>query len=154
MKQLIYVIASLCISGSCIAGEDKQTEAERVAQNEIREAVLRIKKDIESPNIKALQNIHFLSDKFTKFGPRNFERQDVISTNQSEAEFFSSMSEASYQVKDLKIDIFDNVGIATYYPEVSFIRNGKRVEAAGRQTLVFLLTDSGWKIVHEHGTGR
>ncbi len=154
MKQLIYIIASLCIFGSCIAGENEKEESERVAQNEIREVVLRIKADIESSNIQGLQNIHFLSDKFTKFGPRNFERQDVTSTNKSEAKFFSSISEVSYLVNDLKIDIFGNVGIATYYPEVSFIKNGKRLESTGRQSLVFLLTDSGWKLVHEHGTGR
>ena len=124
------------------------------AESEIHDAVMAIKNDIETSNIAGLQDAHLKSEKFSKFGPRNFERQDVASTNQSEAAFFSSISDASYEVKDLKIDVFGEIGIATYYPEVSFVRNGEHIESSGRQTLVFLNTDAGWKLVHEHGTGR
>lgn len=113
-----------------------------------------IKQDIETANIAGLQDAHLDSERFSKFGPRRFERQDVEATNQSEAAFFSSISEASYEVKDLKIDVFGDVGIATYYPEASFVRSGERIKSSGRQTLVFLNTSAGWKLVHEHGTGR
>jgi len=54
-------------------------------QSEIREAVLCIKMDIELSNTEGLQAIHLESEKFTKFGPRSFVRQDVASTNESEA---------------------------------------------------------------------
>lgn len=147
-------MASFAIAVSGVAGANEQTQHEREAQIEIREAVYGIKADIESANIQGLQDIHLISEKFTKFGPRNFERQDVENTNKSEAAFFSSISEASYQINDLKIDVFGDVGIATYYPEVFFLRDGEQVQATGRQTLVFLQTDAGWKLIHEHGTGR
>ena len=123
-------------------------------QLEIREAVLSIKADIEAGNIEGLQAMHLESEKFTKFGPRNFDRQDVASTNKSEAAFFSSISNAKYEPRNLKIDVFGDVGIATYYPEVQFVRDGEVMEVNGRQTLVFLKTKSGWKLVHEHGTVR
>ena len=123
-------------------------------QAEIHEAIMSIKKDIESANISGLQAMHLKSEKFTKFGPRNFERQDVESANETEAAFFSSIASASYEVQDLKIDVFGDVGIATYYPQVSFVRRGEEVEVSGRQSLVFLKTKAGWKIVHEHGTIR
>ncbi len=113
-----------------------------------------IKADIESSNIGGLKALHLESEKFTKFGPRSFERQDVASTNASEAAFFSSITNAKYEARDLQIDVFGDVGIATYYPEVSFVKDGNDVEVSGRQTLVFLKTDSGWKLVHEHGTIR
>ena len=121
---------------------------------EIRDAVMSIKNDIESSNIEGLQAIHLESAKYTKFGPRTFDRQDVDDANQSEAAFFSSISNAKYDVNDLKIDVFGNIGIATFYPQVSFIRDGEDVQVTGRQTLVFLSTESGWKLVHEHGTVR
>jgi ketosteroid isomerase-like protein len=124
------------------------------AQNEIRKAVESIKNDIESANIAGLQGMHLASEKFTKFGPRSFDRQDVNSTNRSEAAFFSSISNARYEARDLKVDVFGDIGIATYYPEVSFTRDGESVQVSGRQTLVFLKTGSGWKLVHEHGTIR
>jgi ketosteroid isomerase-like protein len=123
-------------------------------QSEIRQAILSIRSDIESSNIEGLQAAHLDSEKFTKFGPRGFERQDVAGANESEAAFFSSITNVEYEVRDLKIDVFGDVGIATYYPEVSFVRDGNDVAVSGRQTFVFLKTDSGWQLVHEHGTLR
>lgn len=123
-------------------------------QAEIRDAILTMKSDIESSNIDRLQVIHLDSEKFTKFGPRVFERQDLATTNKSEAGFFGAITGTRYEVRDLRIDVFGDVGIATYYPDVSFVGDGKSVEVSGRQTLVFVKTDSGWKIAHEHGTVR
>jgi len=93
-----------------------------------------------------------VSDKFTKFGPRSFDRQDVTSTNNSEEDFFGSISNFKQEIKDLKIDVWGDIGIATYYPHVSFVHNGETKSSSGRQTLVFLKTENGWKIIHEHGT--
>jgi ketosteroid isomerase-like protein len=122
------------------------------SQAEIREEIYSIVKDAETANIESIKAVHLDSDKFTKFGPRRFGRQDVKSTNESESAFFGSISKYRQEVKDLKIDVFGDIGIATYYPHVSFIRNGEKINSSGRQTFVFLKTDNGWKIVHEHGT--
>lgn len=122
------------------------------AQAEIREAVKAIVNDAEMANIAGLQAAHLISDKFTKFGPRSFERQDIAGTNESEAAFFGSISEYKQEARDLKIDVFGDVGIATYYPHASFVQDGVGKTASGRQTLVFLKTENGWKIIHEHGT--
>ncbi len=121
-------------------------------QTELREVVNSIKKDIMTANINGLQSLHLENEKFTKFGPRSFERQNVESTNKSEATFFSSISNVNYEIKDLKIDVFGEIGIVTYYSYVSFAKNGNEKNVNGRQTLVFLKTNDGWKIIHEHGT--
>ena len=122
------------------------------AQAELREVVKSIVRDSETANIQGLQGIHLISDKFTKFGPRSFDRQDVESTNEEEAAYFSSIEHFKNDVRDLKIDVFGDVAIVTYYPHVSFVKNGEKINASARQTLVFLRTIEGWKIVHEHGT--
>ncbi len=124
------------------------------AQAKLREVVESIVKDAMTANIEGLQAAHLDSEKFTKFGPRSFNRQDVASTNESEAAFFGSISNFNQEVRELKIDVFGDVGIATYYPHVSFVQDGEEKTASGRQTLVFLKTANGWKIVHEHGTIR
>jgi hypothetical protein len=124
------------------------------AQAELRDVIDSIVKDAMTANIEGLQATHLVSDKFTKFGPRSFERQDVVNTNVSEAAFFGSISNYGEEIKDLKIDVFGDVGVATYYREVSFVQDGEERRASGRQTLVFLKTKDGWKIVHEHGTAR
>jgi ketosteroid isomerase-like protein len=122
------------------------------AQAELREVLQAIADDAMTANIEGLQAIHLKSDKFTKFGPRRFDRQDVASTDESEAAFFSSVEDLTVEVKDLRIDVFGDVAVATYYPHVTFVRDGEETETSGRQTLVFLRTPDGWKIVHEHGT--
>ena len=123
-------------------------------QEELRIAVMAIIKDAETANIEGLQSAHLNSNKFTKFGPRNFDRQNLESTNKSEAAFFGAVSDYKQEIKDMKIDMFGDIGIVTYYPHVSFVRNGETKHGSGRQTFVFLRTGHGWKIVHEHGTAR
>ena len=124
------------------------------AQNELREVINSIVKDSETANLEGLKASHLLSDKFTKFGPRSFERQDVESTIESESAHFGSISNFKMEVKDLKIDVFGDIGIVTYYPHVSFEKDGEEITGSARQTLVFLKTSEGWKIIHEHGTKR
>jgi len=131
---------------------DLINEAFPEAQAELREVIKSIVLDAETANIEGLKAAHLVSDKFTKFGPRNFNRQDVISTNNSEEAFFGTISNYRQEIKDLKIDVFGNIGIATYYPHVSFVQDGVEKNGSGRQTLVFLKTENGWKIIHEHGT--
>jgi len=124
------------------------------AQAELRAVVESIAQDAMGANVTGLQAIHLASEKFTKFGPRSFERQDVESANRSEADYFTSISNLKYEFKNLKIDVFGDVGVVTYYPHVSFVQDGEQKEGSGRQSLVFLRTPDGWKIVHEHGTPR
>lgn len=72
----------------------------------------------------------------------------------SEAAYFTIVSDLTYEIRDLKIDVFGDVGVATYYPHVAYSRDGERFEGTGRQTFVFLRTAEGWKLVQEHGTPR
>ncbi|UCD62167.1 MAG: nuclear transport factor 2 family protein [Flavobacteriaceae bacterium] len=124
------------------------------SQNELKEVVNTIVKDAETTNLEGLKNSHLVSDKFTKFGPRGFERQNVDDTNESELAFFGTISNYEEEVKDLKIDVFGEVGIATYYRFVSFEQDHEKKNVNLRQTLVFLKTNEGWKIIHEHGNRR
>jgi ketosteroid isomerase-like protein len=122
------------------------------SQNEIRQVIESIIKDAETKNIEGLKAVHLNSGKFSKFGPRNFGRQNLESTNESEETFFSSIENYKQDIVDLKVDVFGDFAIATYYPQVSFVQDGQEKKGNGRQTFVFLKTDKGWKIVHEHGT--
>ena len=157
ISHLSVALLSACLCG-CVSEPAASPAPDLVhdpfsrEQAELREAVEAIRRDILVKNIEGLQGAHLVSDKFTKFGPRRFERQDVVSTNESEAKFFTSISEVSYEIEGLKIDLFGEVGVVTYYPRVSFMREGQRREGVNRQTLVFLRTQHGWKLVHEHGT--
>ncbi len=151
---LTPLMLALVLLNSCANVRRHQTihEPYPEAQAELREVVESIGRDAMAANINGLRAAHLDSDKFTKFGPRSFERQDVEQTNESEAAFFGSIQNLKYEARDLKIDVFGDIGIATYYPHVSFVQDGERKTGSGRQTLVFLKTNDGWKLVHEHGT--
>lgn len=157
-KEFGAVILAICgflaLTGARYSDWDSIRDPFPEEQAEVREVVRLIVKDMESANIEGLKAAHLKSDKFTKFGPRSFERQDLDSTNSSEAAFFGSISNFKQENRELKIDVFGDMAIATYYPHVSFVQNGEEKERSGRQTLVFLKTPEGWKIVHEHGTPR
>lgn len=156
----LSIIITLLFLGFSSCSEKKSDQVDLInnnfleSQNELREVVNTIVKDAETTNLEGLKNIHLVSDKFTKFGPRGFERQNVDDTNESELAFFGTISNYEEEVKDLKIDVFGEVGIATYYRFVSFEQDHEKKNVSLRQTLVFLKTNEGWKIIHEHGNRR
>jgi ketosteroid isomerase-like protein len=121
-------------------------------EKELRPVVFKVWEDANNSNISALKSAHLNSLKFSKFGPRIAERQDVGQTNKSETEHFLSIRDANLVIEDLKIDIFDKVGVATFYNNYSFIKNNAKIKGKGRVTLVFVRTEEGWKIVHEHSS--
>ncbi len=124
------------------------------AQAELKVVLKNIYDDAMTANIEGLTTSHLISPKFTKFGPRSFERQTAEQTNDSEASFFSSLSDLNVELKDIKIDVFGDVAVTTFYPHFTFMRDGSEVNGSSRQTLIFLKTDEGWKIIHEHGTSK
>ena len=154
LQMLLTFTSFLTFCFSTAFADQRVNDTFPAAQIELRETVLSIANDIMTANFEGLQVAHLESDKFTKFGPRKFERQGLSEANASEATFFSSISDVDYRVNDLKIDVIGDIGIVTYYPQVSFIKEGESKMVDGRQTFVFLRTNNGWKIVHEHGTVR
>ncbi|HJL75032.1 MAG TPA: nuclear transport factor 2 family protein [Candidatus Marinimicrobia bacterium] len=147
MKKIL-LIALLLIVG-CDSSDKKSIEK---LSEELKLVVLDVWNDANNRDIESLKSAHFNSPRFSKFGPRVSERQNVDETNSSESEHFSSIKDVDLKMDDLKIDIFDNVGVVTFYNNYSFIKNSKSVNGKGRVTLVFYNTHDGWKIVHEHSS--
>ena len=153
---LLAVMCGACALLSCVA-EDKDkpdvvNDTFPEAQAELQTVLKEIYDDAMTANVEGLTDIHLNSPKFSKFGPRSFERQNVDETNASEASFFTSITDLKIELKDIKIDVFDDVAITTFYPSYTFKRDGEAVEGMNRQTLIFLKTTEGWKLIHEHGT--
>ena len=118
LKFQMLLIFLLLVLVSCTSDEPKKPDLVNHvfsdAQTEIRGVINSTVNDAMSANIEGLRNSYLNSDKFTKFGSRSFERQNVKSTNESEAEFFSCISNLNLEIIDLKINVFDKVGIANY----------------------------------------
>ena len=123
------------------------------AEEEVRATMRKIHQDVVIGNVGALRSHHLNSPKFSKFGPRRHERQTFEETSESEASFFTSITDFTVDPKDMKVDVFGDVAVMTYYPHVTFKKDGKKMKGNGRQTAVFVKTTEGWLIAHEHGTG-
>ena len=64
------------------------SENEKQKEIELRKVVEKVWEDANNSNIQALKDAHLNSPKFSKFGPRMGQRQNVTTTNMSETEHF------------------------------------------------------------------
>ncbi len=121
------------------------------AQAELREVLAAIIHDSETANVAGLRNSHLKSKKFTKFGGGAiYERMDYEQCVAVETAAITAVEDYKAETRDLKIDVFGQVAVMTYYPHRVVKKDGKVLRYSTRQTLVFLKTPDGWKIVHEH----
>ena len=121
------------------------------AQEELREVLNDIINDVEIANIQGLRDSHLNSDKFTKFGG-TFERINFDQCNEGEIAGVTSVQDLKLEMIDVKIDVFGDVAIVTCYNRYSYSGNDDLQLGVDRNTLVFLSTADGWKIIHEHVT--
>jgi len=124
------------------------------AQAELREVMKAMTHDMETANAQGLRDVHLNSPKFTKFSGRTYERSNVEATVTSETTAITSVEDYKSDARDLKIDVFGDVAVVTYYPHRTVKKDGEVLRYSARQTLVFVKTSDGWKIAHEHQSRR
>ncbi len=121
------------------------------ARQEIHATLDSIINDVETANLQRLRDGHLNSPKFSKFGG-SFERISIDLCNEQEAAGVTSVQDLKFEMKDRKIDVFGDVAVMTCYNHFSYTDDGNRKQHIDRNTMVFLRTADGWKIVHEHVT--
>lgn len=136
---------------SCAATGDLAHYQFPKAQAEVRQVLKGMIQDVITGDVQGLRAGHLDSDKFTKFGGQ-FERINIDECNEGEAAIVSSVEDLKLEMKDLRIDVFGDVAIVTCYNHHSYKDDSKLEQGVARNTLVFLDTAEGWKIVHEHVT--
>src|SRR5258706_11374464 len=97
-----------------------------------------------------LDGYHFYGPKFTKFSGSSPERLDADAGRKGEHEGLGAINGLKMRADALKIDVFDNVGIATFILDYSFDSAGVTMHAKERTTMVFVKENGSWKIAHEH----
>jgi ketosteroid isomerase-like protein len=108
-------------------------------------------------DLTALADFHGPRDQFTKFDENPpYTRQNSEEAFVYEQAAFANISDYSYSIDDLRIDLFGDVAIATFYLSYSgmFVNDysfeGSAVRGSARVTMVLARMTRGWKIVHEH----
>jgi len=103
----------------------------------------------EKKDLERLDSYHFYGPKFTKFGtPAG--RLDATTARQEEHQGLSRISDLSMRTEDLKIDVFGDVGVATFIMHSDFKAGTNTFHQKARGTLVFVKDGGFWRITHEH----
>ena len=111
----------------------------------------------KNKDLPSLESFHSAPDNFSKFDENpHYTRQNSEQAFVYEQAAFANISDYSYALDDLRIDLLGDVAIATFYLSYSgiFVNDysfeGSPVSSKARATMVLSRSDKGWRITHEH----
>ncbi len=135
-----------CASAPTISSPAKSAVGSAQIQNRLNEIFDAAAKQ----DLPRLDSYHYYGPKFTKFPAAPIGRQDAAGARQGEHDGLGAISALTMQAEDLKIDLFGDVGIATFILHSHFKASAGLIERKERATLVFVKDHGAWKIAHEH----
>ena len=118
-------------------------------QNEIQVIEKSIVKLFNERKINEILN-YFKTD-FVGFSSTKHER--VTSLAQLKKTFLHYLhegEEVTYKIRNLKVKIYGEAALATFYWKVDIKKNKKIKTINGRGSHIFLISSKGWRNVHEH----
>jgi ketosteroid isomerase-like protein len=111
----------------------------------------------KNKDLAALAGFHAPGDQFSKFDETPpYSRQSSDEAFVYEQAAFANISDYNYSIDDLRVDLFENVAVASFYLSYSgmFVNDysfeGSPIRAKARVTMVLGRTREGWKMIHEH----
>ena len=120
------------------------------AKQEVMETFGAIAQSIKDGDIDKLIAFHAYGPKFTEF--KNGEPRNGSEANEEhERNVFGSVSEVvKFDAKNLKIAVYENVANLTFHSDFHLKFGEDLVIVNDQITLLFVKTNDGWKMVHEH----
>ena len=120
------------------------------AKKEVMETYDAIVQSIKEGDIERLISLHAYSPKFTEF--KNGElRNDGEANETYERNIFSSVTEVvKFDSNDFKVAVYGDVANVTFHSDFHFRFGEDLVVVNDQITLLFVKTENGWKLVHEH----
>ena len=148
-KHVLLIIFGLLIT-SCSPKIDLINDEFPEEKAEVMQTLGEITQSIKDGDIDKLISFHAYSPKFTEF--KNGEPRNGGKENEThERNVFGSVTEiVKFDAKDLKIAVYGDVANATFHSDFQ-LKFGKDLVVVNDQiTLLFVKTNDGWKLVHEH----
>jgi ketosteroid isomerase-like protein len=157
-------LASIMIFGIITTGckqQEQKVEVEEVkidlvndefpeAKQEVMETFGAIAQSIKDGDIDKLISFHAYGPKFTEFkngAPRNGSEAN----EEFERNTFGAVTEVvKFDAKDLQIAVYGDVANLTFHSDFHLKFGEDLVVINDQITLLFVKTDNGWKMVHEH----
>ncbi len=121
------------------------------AKEEVKQALDEIEQSIRNNEIDKLISMHAYGPKFTEFETGG-KRQGSKENEDFERNFLGTITEVEkWDWNDLKINVYGgDVANATFHADFKFKRGKEAYDFKMQGTLLFIKTDDGWKITHEH----
>ena len=111
----------------------------------------------KNKDLGSLAGFHSQGGLFSKFDENPpYTRQNSDEAFVYEQAAFANISDYSYEISDLRIDVLGGAAVATFYLSYKgmFVNDysfeGRPVGSRARVTIVFSKERDGWRIVHEH----
>lgn len=119
-------------------------------KQEVMETFGAIAQSIKDGDMDKLISFHAYSSKFTEF--KNGEPRNGGAANENhERTVFGSVTEVvKFDAKDLQIAVYGDVANLTFHSDFHLKFGDDLVIINDQITLLFVNTDDGWKMVHEH----
>jgi len=120
------------------------------AQQEIMDTFGAIVQSLKDGDMDKLISFHAYGPKFTEF--KSGEPRNGGEANEEfERNVFGAVTEVvKFEAKDLAIAVYGDVANVTFHSDFHLMFGEDLVVVNDQITLLFVKTDAGWKIVHEH----
>ncbi len=155
----VLIICALFITG-CNNDNDDQTPVPVLidlitpefpeAKQEVMETFGAIAQSIIDGDMDKLISFHAYSPKFTEF-KHGEPRNDGEANEAYERQVFGSVTEViKFEANDLQIAVYGDVANLTFHSDFQLMFGTDLVTVNDQITLLFVRTNDGWKMVHEH----
>lgn len=124
-------------------------QASQPAEAEVKATIIRrldALKNRDENAVKALVDEQY--SKFDDWPP--YVRQETAEALRNEFGAFKVLSNYSYEIRDLKVEVFGDVALATFHIHYQGEMRSRRLDVVSRVTSVLRKREAGWKFVHEH----
>jgi ketosteroid isomerase-like protein len=158
----LIILSGLLIAG-CNQNQQNQKNTDKgidIINDEFPEAQVEIKavldslfRSLQNKDAESLKSFHLYGPKFTAFAP-GMLRQGSKENQEKERETINSISSFEYNLNDLKINVFGEVAIVTYHGDFEITIETGSKQMYTQTSLIFVKTDTGWKLTHEHSSPR
>ncbi|MFI5262018.1 MAG: nuclear transport factor 2 family protein [Candidatus Limnocylindrales bacterium] len=119
------------------------------AQGQVRRRLEEIWPTAAARDFDRLESFHLYGPKFTEFKDGR-PRGDAASCAAGERATFSRLEQPTVDMRDLAINVFADVAVATFNGHFTGQIAGNAVALDQQCTMVFALVGDDWKIIHEH----
>lgn len=119
------------------------------AKAEIQAVLDGIFLSIQQQDADKLISYHAYGPKFTEFKEATY-RNGSEGNEAYERGFVGMISSFDYDLEDLKIVVYGEVAVVTFHANFRPTVEENQLQINEQTTLIFVDTDKGWKIVHEH----